>query len=323
MIDLPPLPPTDDVVAALRVTVIPAASVAAFVFALFLALGRRASALGSALAVLAGMAYANWIELRLPWNPDAAKPVRIAWEWLPRSALLLVSVGLATRGLGRAWHHAVETWWNRRLAGSKSPDGRIDGSTAIVWLPRLTATIVVAAWLVPDRLREPEPWLLPAFAVTAFVGWIILDALARGGRSISVSFALAAVFFAASIVILYSHSARFMDASVMAGAAFLGLGIVGFIARPADCSGAIPAAVVLLPGLILSTKAGTESQVPLASVLFIALAPLALALWLIPAVAQRNGALAHSIRMILVLIPLVIAVLLAGRVESLPWEAEW
>ena len=320
--DFPPLPPTDDVIAALKVTVIPAASVAAFAFALFLALGRRVSALGSAVAVLAGMAYANWIELRLPWNPGESNPVRIAWEWLPRSALLLVAVGLATRGLGRAWHHAVETWWNRRLAGSKSPDGRNDGSTVIVWLPRLTATIVVAVWLVPDRLREPEPWLLPAFVLVAFLEWIVLDSLARNGRSISVSFALAAIFFAASGVILYSHSARFMDVSVMAGAAFLGLGIVGLAVRSADCTGAVPAAVALLPGLLLSTKAGTESHVPLASVLLVAIAPLALSLWFIPALARRDGPHALVARMMLVLIPLVTALVLAGRVETLPWEVD-
>ncbi len=321
--ELPPLPPTDDVVAALKVSVIPAASVAAFSLALFLALGRRAGALGSAVAVLAGMAYANWLELRLPWNPDTTKPVRIAWEWLPRSALLLVVVGLATRGLGRAWHRAVETWWNRRLAGSESPDGRNDGSSAIVWLPRLAATIVVAFWLVPDRLREPEPWLLAAFAVVAFLEWIVLDTLARRDRSTSVSFALAAIFFAASAVILYSHSARFMDASVMAGAAFFGIGIVGLAVRQADVSGAVPAAVALLPGLILSTKAGTDSQVPLASVVLVAIAPLALAPWLIPAFARRRGPVAHIVRAVVVLAPLIIAIVLAGRAESLPWEVEW
>lgn len=309
--DLPPLPPADDVYAALKQTVIPAAGVAALVYAVFLSLGRWAGAVGSAAAVLGGLAYANWIEARLPWNPDSTKSVRIAWEWLPRSALLLVVVGLLSRWIGLVLGRTIASgprWWLGNLA---------------VWLPRLCATIAVAFWLVPDRLREPDAWLLPALASAVFLEWIILDGLARSGQGARVSFYQAAMFFAASAVILYSHSARFMDVSAMAGAAFFAIAVVGSVSRQADSSGAVPAGVCLLPGLILSTKAGTESQVPPLACFLVALAPLVLAPWLIPTLARRSGPVTQICRWILVLIPLTIAAVLAGRAESLPWEAEW
>ena len=302
--ELPPLPPSDDICAALKVTVLPAAGAAAFTCALVLAIDRRLGALASALAILAGLAYANWVELRLPWNPDPAKSVSVAWEWLPRAVVLLVAVGLGSRWLGLA----LNRWpWLAILA---------------VWLPRLAATIPVAFWLVPERVREPEPWLLPAFASIAFLDWVILDGLARA-RDATLPFDLAAMMIAASVVILYSHSARFMDVAAMAGAAFFAIGAVARAARPADASGAIPAAVALLPGLLLSTHVSTENLVPKSAYLLVALAPLALAPWLIPALARRTGPFSQGLRFAILLIPLILAGILAGRVESLPWEAEW
>ncbi len=302
--ELPPLPPSDDICAALKVTVLPAAGAAAFTCALVLAIDRRLGALASALAILAGLAYANWVELRLPWNPDPAKSVSVAWEWLPRAVVLLVAVGLGSRWLGLA----LNRWpWLAILA---------------VWLPRLAATIPVAFWLVPERVREPEPWLLPAFASIAFLDWVILDGLARA-RDATLPFDLAAMMIAASVVILYSHSARFMDVAAMAGAAFFAIGAVARAARPAEVSGAIPAGVALLPGLLLSTHVSTENLVPRSAYLLVALAPLTLAPWLIPALARRTGPLARIARLAILLLPLILAGILAGRVESLPWEAEW
>lgn len=302
--DRPPLPPSEDVYAAFKVTVLPAAGAAAFTCALVLAVDRRLGALASALAILAGLAYANLTELRLPWNPDPAKSVSVAWEWLPRAVILLVAVGLVSRWLGLA----LNRWqW---LA------------TPAVWLPRLAATILVAFWLVPERVREPEPWLLPGLAAVAFLDWLILDGLARA-LDATLPFDLAAMMIAASVVILYSHSARFMDVAVMAGAAFFAIGLVARAARPVDMSGAVPASVALLPGLLLSTHVSTESLVPKSAYLLVALASLALAPSLIPALARRAGPLAMIFRFAILLIPLILAGILAGRVETLPWEAEW
>ena len=131
--------------------------------------------------------------------------------------------------------------------------------------------VVVAFWLVPERICEPEPWLLPTFAITMVLEWIILDGFARGGRGVSITFSQAMMLMGGSAVILYSHSARFMEVSTMAGAALFGIGVVAWVGRTTNLSGSIPAGVVLLPGLILSTKLGTESHVPPMSYYLVAL----------------------------------------------------
>ena len=304
--ELPPLPPADDVFTALKLTVLPAAGAAAFVYALFLSAGRWAGLFGSAVAVLAGLAYANWLELRLPWNPE-----RVAWEWLPRAAAAMVLIGLVSRCIGFGMDRLVGTgrwWW---LANG------------FVWLPRVGVAIVVAFWLVPERVREPEPWLLSTFAATMLLEWIILDGVARGGRGVSVAFSQAMMLLGCSAVILYSHSARFMEVSTVAGAALFGIGVVARVARTTGLSGCIPAGVVLLPGLILSTKLGTESHVPAAAYYLVALAPLGLAPWLIPALARRRGWVSTAFQLAAVAVPIAIAVILAGQSETLPWEEEW
>jgi hypothetical protein len=303
---MPTPPPLDDILLALKHTVIPAAAGASFVLALVLAVSRRWSALGSAVAILASMAYANWVELRLPWKPDT-----LAWHWLPKAAAVLVVVGLITRWLGQLWNVAT---------GARKWGWLSNG---IVWLPRLVAVVVIAGWLVPERASEPNAWLIPAFAVVTFLEWVILDSISRAGHGSSVAFFQSAMLMAAGVVILYAHSARFMDVGVMAAMAYFGIAVVSIAARPVDVSGSIPAGVVLLPGLLLSTKLGTESKVPDYSFWLAALAPLVLATWLVPALSRKNGWINYGLRWLVVLIPLVIAVILAGQKETLPWEEEW
>ncbi len=183
--------------------------------------------------------------------------------------------------------------------------------------------VVVAFCLVPERVREPEPWLLPSFAIAMVLEWIILDGIARGGRGVSITFSQAMMLMGGSAVILYSHSARFMEVSTMAGAALFGIGVVAWVGRTTNLSGSIPAGVVLLPGLILSTKLGTESHVPPMSYYLVALAPLGLAPWLIPTLARRSGRVSTALQFIAVAIPIAIAVIRAGQTETLPWEEEW
>jgi hypothetical protein len=316
---MPPPPPLEDVFAALKHTVIPAAAGAALIYALFLAICRRSlGALGSALAILAGMAYANWVELRLPWKLRGvllefeSKDDRKGWDWYVYSAIFLVAVGLVTRWLGQLLKIKCDSgrwWWTSNL---------------VVWLLRLPALYFIATLLVPVRSNEPVPtWIIPAFAAAMFLEWIILDSISRAGNGATVTLIQSAMLMAGGSVILYAHSARFMDVSVMAAMAYFGIAVVAIAAQPVETSGSIPAGIVLLPGLLLSTKLGTDSKVPDHSFWIVALAPLVLAPWMIPALTRKNGWINFAIRWLLVLTPLVIAVILAGQKESLPWEEEW
>ena len=147
--------------------------------------------------------------------------------------------------------------------------------------------------------------------------WIAVDGTARGGASTDAMLGMAAAFFAAAIVILFAHSSRFMDIALVLGAALVGVGLAAHAAK-ADASGAVPAAIGFLPGLMLNARYQSESLVPVASFWLVALAPLA---WLplsIPRFAQQNRWLLGIARLILLIIPLAIAVALAMKFESLP-----
>jgi hypothetical protein len=146
------------------------------------------------------------------------------------------------------------------------------------------------------------------------------------GASAEVSGLLAAAMFAAAGILLYTHNARFMEAAVLIGSGLLGVAAAagcahsGQAQRRVDASGAIPAAVVFLPGLALGTRPShAENLVPDICFWLVALAPLALAPLLIPRLAQQNRWLLMLLRLVLVLTPLGVAVALAARYEELPF----
>ncbi|MBX9626216.1 MAG: hypothetical protein K2X82_20625, partial [Gemmataceae bacterium] len=155
---MPPLPPAEQVLSALRLAVLPAAGGAALVFALFLGLGRWAAALGSAAGVVVGFAWANYTFDALAWEntgrlvPWVPADPKKAWHWLPRAGLLLVATGLASRWLGLA-------------AARVAPDRRWWVVNLVTWLPRAAAVGVASGWLVPPAAAAEHGWLpvaLPA-----------------------------------------------------------------------------------------------------------------------------------------------------------------
>jgi len=131
----------------------------------------------------------------------------------------------------------------------------------------------------------------------------------------------AAIFLGAGIVLLYAHSARFMDIGVILSFAMLGVAVAASSGK-ADASGAVPAGVAFLPGLMLNGRILTESHVPLTSFWLIALAPLALTPFLIPALNRKHGWIVCIVGSVLVLTPVVCAVILAAQHEQLVFE-EW
>ncbi|AMV24478.1 hypothetical protein VT84_08780 [Gemmata sp. SH-PL17] len=332
---MPPPPPLKDVLEALYHAVLPGAGAAALVLGAFLAVGRwRAAALGSAVAVVVAFMCGNFAPPKLSiedpaptwentyrvllWKPLETSPCE---QWLPRVSLVLVAVGLLTRWLGLAVSRAVpeRAWWTANL---------------LVWLPRIAAVYYVSAWLLLGNAAADPKWASLRWELIAsmvFV-WLVLDSLARGGASAEISLYLTAVFYAGAGVLLYSHNAKFMELAVIIGSAMFGIAVVTLVVPAREdgtraiASGAIPAAVAFLPGLFLGTRPShNETKVPALSFWLVALAPLILSPFLVPRVSRQNRWLLLALRAALILVPILIAVLLAGQHEKLPYEeeAEW
>lgn len=348
----PPPPPLKDVLEALQLCVLPAAGAAAVVMCVFLVLGRWATAIGSAVAVVAAFMCANFTLANigsdspswentsrlLLWKPGEEAP---GYQWLPRAALVLVAVGLVSRWLGL-------------LAAVRLPERQWWVANVLVWLPRAAALAVVSGWLVLGKAAEAPQWahLRWELAAVMLLLWIVLDGLTRGGLSAEVSAYLGATLFTGAAVLLYTHNAKFMELAVVMGSAMFGIAAATslvksgaypdpdsladfnpnpslFDARTTDtgpkicASGAIPAAVVFLVGLVIGTRPShEENKVPVLCFWLVTLAPVVLAPFLIPRANRQHRWLMLAIRVVVVLAPLVAAVVLAGKHEKFPYELE-
>jgi len=311
--------------------VLPGAGVAALITALFLCTGRWAAALGSAVAVAGAFMCGNFTLANLKadspvptwentsslllWKPDETAP---GYQWLPRAALVLVVVGLLSRWLGLA-------------AGRLLPERRWWIANLVVWLPRFAAVATVSAWLVLGHAAAEPRWANLRWELAALMTltWLVLDGLARDGLSGEVSAYLTALLYAAAVVLLYSHNAKFMELAVLIGSAMFGTAVAvcavptGAGAAKIAASGALPAAVAFLPGLILGTRPShDENKVPALCFWLVAVTPLILAPFLVPRINRQNHWLLIGLRALLVLTPLAIAVLHAGQYEKFPFEEE-
>ncbi len=276
--------------------------------ALFIALGRWAGALGSAAAIVVGFVWSNYTFTALswegtgrliPWKSDSLPPPAVVS--LPRAALLLVVLGLATRWIGLA-------------GGRYQPPHRWWGAPFLTWAPRVAGVAVVSGWLVPAQLAELS-WVWPALAVTILLNWVALDQRASAGTTHPSVCHLAAAFLAASVVLLYAHSGKYMEVAVTLGMAMAGIAVTAWPNR-VDTSGAIPAGAVFLPGLMLTGWASITSEVPVASFWLLGLSPLPQFVFRIPAVARQKWWIVAGGRATLFLVPLVVAVALAVANEE-------
>ncbi len=311
-----PLPPLRNTIEALQQDLFPAAAGAAFILCLFLFLGRWASALGSALAVVFAFVWANFSFENLidnetkeliwtntyrlfPWNVKPSPGL----DWLPRAALVLIVVGLLSRWVG--------------LLGSRYlPERRWWVANLLVWLPRITAVVLVSGWVVSDQSAKEYPNLRYTILLAMLSIWVILDGLARARVGGEPAAYLAMIFFAAGAVLLHGHSAKYMEIAVVIGSAMFGIAVVATLMK-ADVSGAVPAGVAFLPGLVLGGRPTLDTQVPDVSFLLVSLAPLVLAPFLVPALARMNSRQVRAIRTVLVLAPLVAAIVLAAQHDQI------
>jgi hypothetical protein len=318
-----PLPPARETIDFIQQDVLPSAGTAALIVCLFLILGKRMAALGSALAITLAFIVANfsfdnsidhetgelvwWNTYRIsPWKVEPTE--NLAWRWLPRAGLNLVIVGLLSRWMGLlvARFLPERRWWVANL---------------LVWLPRVVAVVEFSGWMVSERIASSSPWLRSALILAMLLNWLILDGLARAqeGGDIAGSFAL--IFYGASAILIHAHSTQFMELAVILGSALFGIAAAANLAK-ADVSGAIPAGVVFLPGLVLGGMPTFDTQVPALSFWLVTFAPVMLAPFLIPFLSRMNAWWIRLIKVALVMVPLIVALALARQHERLPFEEE-
>ena len=302
---IPPPPPLDEVLGAVQQVMLPAAGASAFVFAAVLLLGRRSANLAAALAVCAGLVAGNWDKVPMPAVLTAS-----AWTHLPPYTVFLLLLGLVTQLLADAAD---------RFESLKSYR---TGFTAAKWPTRAVMLALGAGPVIPADPGFDRTQFYALFVVGSLALWFTLDRLAECGSPAEMAALQGVTALLASGVMLYAHSAKFMDMATILGSALLGVAVVAGSAR-VDARGAIPAFVGVLPGLLVSGRALTTSEVPVASFVLAAVAPLALLPWLVPNLSRRTGPWPRVVRCVSVLAVLVAALVLAGRVETLPWQQDW
>jgi hypothetical protein len=259
----------------------------------------------------------------VPWKPGENAA---GWHWLPRAGLLLVAVGLVSRWIGL-------------VAGRLLPERLWWGANLFTWAPRIAAVVVVAGWLASGKANEGQSWLMPALAGAMLLSWVMLDGLAYprpdpeaeydpnsvpdASCGAEVAMYLWLMFFAAGAILLYAHSQKFMEVALVLSSAMLGVAVAAGPLR-ADASAAVPAAVAFLPGLLLTALIQlTDHAVPKLCFWLVALAPLVLLPFLIPALARSRAWYLRVFRFALVLAPLVTAVVLAAQHETIAGQDEW
>ena len=302
---VPPPPPLDEVLGAVQQVMLPAAGASAFVFAAVLLLGRRFAELGAALAVCAGLVAGNWDKVPMPAERTAS-----AWTHLPLYTAVLLVFGLLTQHLVDAAER-FECLRRFRTAFSLAK-----------WPTRALVLAFAADPVIPAAPGFDRAQFYALFVAGSLALWVVLDHLAACGFPAEITALQALVALLAGGVMLYAHSAKFMDMATILGSALLGVAVVAGSVK-VDARGAIPAFVGLLPGLLVSGRVLTTSEVPVASFVLAAVAPLALLPWLVPNLSRRTGPWPRVVRLASVLTPLVAALVLAGRVATLPWQQEW
>jgi hypothetical protein len=320
-----PIPPTPEILETLQSDVLPGAGGAALVVCAFALLGRWAGALGSACAVVVGFAWGNFTFTKLAWE-DTGRLLSwkladdaVGYEYLLRVALLLVVVGLVSRWLGLAAARVLpeRVWWIANV---------------LVWLPRAVAVVAASGWLVIGDAAKEWTILRPQLAFAMLLVWCILDALARMGAGAQVAAYQGVILFTGGLIILHAQSLKSGKLAFVLGSAMYGVAVataaIALYARrpdgsrvPIDASGAVPAGVAFLPGLMFGARPWlTEHAVPPACFWLVALTPLILLPFVVPPLGRKSGWYIPVSRAVLVVIPLAVALAVVRQYAQMAFE---
>jgi hypothetical protein len=282
------MPPPSVIFDTLLTAVLPALAFAAVIMAaVLLVRGSEQGPLAAAVGLIAGAGLGFWLKDGLVLISSDS-----AWNRLPAAALAAV--------------------WLGRVA--RFPQLHPNAG----WLLR-AATAIGVAWLViPTDARKDADWLTPVFAALVFANWVILERLAAEPPGGTVPFCLAVVFLAVAGVVIHAGWERVMNAAIVLAAAFAGIAVVARLWR-VDAGGAVPAAAVMSPGLLLMGKLETFTDVPWQAFALPAVAPLLLAEAL-PLSNVKSGRARLLLMLLMVLIPLAAALYMAHDASPLDFK---
>jgi hypothetical protein len=273
----------------------------------------RLSALGAVVAVAAGFVVSNgWrqaVDFRLdPETPLTTRDVSIAAYYSAQGSKT-VAVNVPRP---RYWLP-----WVTLLAGLVGVISGSDRTPRVLRMVLLAAVAIIAARLLTSLPSESAwNWNNGLLLLILLANLGIVESVLRTESGGSVAAILTASLFLAGVFLLYTHSARLMDAAVMAGSGVLGVALV--CARMgASPRGVGPMVAMLVPALMHVAERTHSSAVPARWFLVAACAPMMLGLVrLLP-----NLNLTHRrwqiLAMMTMLVPIAIAIWQAAQVESL------
>lgn len=207
---------------------------------------------------------------------------------------------------------------------------RIPGvPVAVGHLFRGVAAGVIASAVLPPKWQEGvDRWILPLTAAVMAVLWGVLDAVSRKNPGGTLAACLSLVAGGVACVVIHDGSARFCDFATFVASSLFVLALGGWVLR-ADVGGGVAVVPIITVLLMIRDEAlptdpeETTKHVPVAAYWLVGLAPLVLAVFLIPSVTKFGGKwLAAVMKVALVLIPVGIAVYLCVTEAPLSFEAE-
>lgn len=278
------MPPFPLILDTLLKVLLPAAGVAGVVLAVCKAVGgKNASGAGAAVGLAFGYGLANYLCGAMPWLPDGYD-----WHWLPWLGLAALLAGTVCNLPGRP--------------------------RAGLWL---TALVGSGLWvLMPAELRLSPWWSVPAFEVIVVAGWAAADEQANRLPGAVVPCWLALAMLAGAVVLIHAGIARFMDVALTMAAGLGGIALAS-LWRPGKTGSVMGAACVVLAGLMLVGWTNGVSEVPLTCFALVGLAPATLGLTLFGPPSGLATWRRILVQTVVLLAPLVAAVILAMRAESI------
>jgi hypothetical protein len=317
-----PLPPWSEIWDAVRFLIVPSFGTSLLVMLVGRRLaGERYSVIVSALALAAGAIAGNCFREAMTCRINSDRPLN---EHDLRAVLGWSLEGKPVAEPSASDQETEEPpvpparYWLPWLAGLGM---LIDLLSRLVspgagWAARTAVAVLAGRLLTPAELRIDVPWASWALGLSILLEWAIIHSLARLWKDGSVAAALSVCLAAAGVIILHAHSARLTDMALLFSVALAAISLVAWI-WPVDTGGALCAATMFLPGLLLSAQQETFSQVPWRGFLFVALAPIALLPMLHPRLARLNGRRRWVLAIILPLIPATWALIPAAHAEEL------